>query len=208
MLGSALVLSAVHAGTARAACKNLPSHRAPRQRSTVVTSGDNAGLGNEMWATVVDRDGLVCRSPSLAATGRPMAGQPRDLGPKGQYRERLQPARRRRLRRRTVQRQSVRNGPGAGRLFGLQFSNPVDPAVAYNGPPQNRPVQRSDDRQAIGGVNVFGGGLAFTTAATCSAASASAATPRAPITWSPGACVMRSASTTCPGGVSATATTT
>ena len=47
-----------------------------------------------------------------------------------------------------------------GTLFGLQFSNPVDPAVAYKGPSihygtANDPMVG----RKIGGVNVFGGGL-------------------------------------------------
>ncbi len=49
--------------------------------------------------------------------------------------------------------------PG-GSLFGLQFSNPVDPAVAYRGNPRNY-GERNDPMvgHRIGGVNVFGGGL-------------------------------------------------
>src|SRR5690606_28508786 len=47
-------------------------------------------------------------------------------------------------------------------LFGLQFSNPVDPAVAYGGDPEaygagNDPMVG----KRAGGVNVFGGGLAL-----------------------------------------------
>jgi uncharacterized protein GlcG (DUF336 family) len=51
--------------------------------------------------------------------------------------------------------------PG-GSLFGLQFSNPVDPSVAYKGPSSNF-GKRSDPMvgNLIGGVNVFGGGLAL-----------------------------------------------
>jgi len=51
--------------------------------------------------------------------------------------------------------------PG-GSLFGLQFSNPVNDNVAYDGPAAhygtaNDPMVGSK----IGGVNVFGGGLAL-----------------------------------------------
>jgi hypothetical protein len=51
--------------------------------------------------------------------------------------------------------------PG-GSLFGLQFSNPVNDNVAYDGPSAhygtaNDPMVGSK----IGGVNVFGGGLAL-----------------------------------------------
>jgi hypothetical protein len=51
--------------------------------------------------------------------------------------------------------------PG-GSLFGLQFSNPVDPAVAYKGP-SSRYGTSNDPMVGAkpGGVNVFGGGLAL-----------------------------------------------
>ena len=51
--------------------------------------------------------------------------------------------------------------PG-GSLFGLQASNPVDTKVAYGGDPSG--YGQSDDPMVgnrIGGVNVFGGGLAL-----------------------------------------------
>jgi uncharacterized protein GlcG (DUF336 family) len=51
--------------------------------------------------------------------------------------------------------------PG-GSLFGLQESNPVDTGVAYGGNPANN--GQSNDPMVgarIGGVNVFGGGLAL-----------------------------------------------
>jgi uncharacterized protein GlcG (DUF336 family) len=51
--------------------------------------------------------------------------------------------------------------PG-GSLFGLQESNPVSTAVAYGGDPSNN-GQNNDPMVGfrIGGVNVFGGGLAL-----------------------------------------------
>jgi len=51
--------------------------------------------------------------------------------------------------------------PG-GTLYGLQHSNPVDTVVAYRGPASN--FGQEDDPMVghrIGGVNVFGGGLAL-----------------------------------------------
>jgi hypothetical protein len=51
--------------------------------------------------------------------------------------------------------------PG-GSLFGLQESNPVDTSVAYKGPSSN--FGTANDPmvgEKIGGVNVFGGGLAL-----------------------------------------------
>src|SRR5205085_2825854 len=49
-----------------------------------------------------------------------------------------------------------------GTLFGLQLSNPVDTAAAYAGPTAQ--FGQADDPMVgkqIGGVNVFGGGLAL-----------------------------------------------
>jgi hypothetical protein len=165
MLGSALGLSAVHAGTAQADCKNLPSHaQLQAQLDAVVTPpADNSGLGNEMWATIVDRDGIVCQ---VALTG----GDRGDQWPGSRVI--------------SAQKANTANAfslPGdagfggalssgnlygqvleQGSLFGLQFSNPVDPAVAYKGPPQ-RFGEANDPMvgKPIGGVNVFGGGLAL-----------------------------------------------
>src|SRR5207253_3978697 len=51
--------------------------------------------------------------------------------------------------------------PG-GSMFGLQESNPVDTSVAYKGPSSN--YGAANDPMTglkIGGVNVFGGGLAL-----------------------------------------------
>src|SRR5207302_4801296 len=50
--------------------------------------------------------------------------------------------------------------PG-GSLFGLQASNPVDTDVAYKGPSSHYGVQDPMEGSKIGGVNVFGGGLAL-----------------------------------------------
>ena len=51
--------------------------------------------------------------------------------------------------------------PG-GTLYGLQASNPVDTSIAYRGDPKNY-GQANDPMVGgrIGGVNVFGGGLAL-----------------------------------------------
>jgi Haem-degrading len=163
-LGTTLALSAVHAGTAQASCKDLPSHADLKtQLDAVVTSGGNGGLANEMWATIVDRDGIVCQ---VAFTG----GDRGDQWPGSRVI--------------SAQKANTANAfslPGdagfggalssgnlygtvleQGSLFGLQFSNPVDPAVGYKGPP-NKFGKANDPMtgKPIGGVNVFGGGLAL-----------------------------------------------
>ena len=50
-------------------------------------------------------------------------------------------------------------------LFGLQESNPVDTSAAYDGPPTQYGSPTDPLRGSrVGGVNVFGGGLALYTA--------------------------------------------
>ncbi len=133
-------------------------------------AGQNGGLGNQMWGTLVDKDGIVC---AVAFTGANRLTQwpgsrvisvqkaftaasfnlPAGTGG-------------------TVDALSTANlwtqsQPG-GSLFGLQFSNPVESAVAYGNPSvaggQARAYGTPTDPlvgRIPGGVNVFGGGLAL-----------------------------------------------
>ena len=85
--------------------------------------------------------------------------------------------------------------PG-GSLYGLQHSNPVETEVAYGNAPggEGYPANAGSFGtpqdpmvgQRIGGVDVFGGGFGIYRGASGSAASGSAATRHAPITWSAG----------------------
>ena len=126
----------------------------------------NGGLGNQMWATVVDSDGRVCAVAFTGATrwsqwpaSRVISGQKANTAaalnlPAGAGG--------------TVDALSTANlwapvQPG-GSLYGLQFSNPVDPATAYGKPadaPKYGTPQDPLVGQVAGGVNVFGGGLAL-----------------------------------------------
>jgi uncharacterized protein GlcG (DUF336 family) len=118
----------------------------------------NGGLGFDMWATILDRDGKVV-----------------DVVFSGETRGDQWPGSR------VISAQKANTGnafsldglalstanlfaavqPG-GSLFGLQESNPVDTRVAYAGPASaygkhNDPMIG----KRIGGINVFGGGLAL-----------------------------------------------
>lgn len=47
-----------------------------------------------------------------------------------------------------------------GSLFGVQFSNPIDPNLAYAGNPNNYGTHLDPAKsKRLGGINVFGGGL-------------------------------------------------
>jgi hypothetical protein len=132
----------------------------------------NGGLGNDMWGTIVDRFGIVCAVVHTGELGdqwlgsRAISAQKANTGvlfnlPAGEGG--------------TVDALSTANlwastQPG-GSLWGLQFSNPVDPRVAYGDNADGTSGADSTDEPAygadndplvgtfVGGVNVFGGGL-------------------------------------------------
>ena len=153
---------AISAGQANAqggnACKDLPSHAALQGALATAQAQANGGFGLEMWASVVNRDGIVC---AVAFTG----GNRGDQWPGSRVI--------------SAQKANTANAfslPGlalstanlysavqpGGSLFGLQESNPVDTNVAYGGNASQ--FGRPNDPMVgarIGGINVFGGGLAL-----------------------------------------------
>jgi uncharacterized protein GlcG (DUF336 family) len=129
------------------------------------TSTPNGGLGFPMWLTLVDGSGVVCTVVTSLDGTKNNADVTRDiwLGSRVISAQKANTA------------NSFSTGllalstanlyaavqPG-GSLFGLQESNPVDPLVAYHGNAAD--FGTSDDPLAgfrVGGVNVFGGGLAL-----------------------------------------------
>jgi hypothetical protein len=63
----AIGLGTVQARPAQAECAGLPSHADLRHMlKTVVDDGKNAGVGNQVWGAIADRDGVVC---AVAFTG-------------------------------------------------------------------------------------------------------------------------------------------
>jgi len=124
----------------------------------------NGGLGNNMWGTIVDNKGTVC-----AVTNTGGASTNQWLGSRVISAQKANTANAFSLDSGlggTIDTLSTANlwapvQPG-GSLFGLQFSNPVDTFVAYRGNAK-RYGKRNDPMvgRKIGGVNVFGGGLAL-----------------------------------------------
>ncbi len=120
-------------------------------------AAEDSGFDFQMWATVVARDGTVCAVARSADIGDQWPGS----------------------RAISAQKANTANAfglpnfafstanlystaqPGAN-LFGLQASNPVDPTIAYDGPYSNLGT-RVDPLvgKRMGGINVFGGGLAL-----------------------------------------------
>jgi uncharacterized protein GlcG (DUF336 family) len=142
-------------------CKDLPTHdQLAAALNAVVTGGGNAGFGLDMWATIVTRDGVVC---SVAFSGKDRGDQwPGSRVISAQKANTANAFSLPTLALSTANLYSAVQ-PG-GTLFGLQESNPVDPEVAYQGPSKNY-GQPNDPMvgQKIGGINVFGGGLALYT---------------------------------------------
>jgi uncharacterized protein GlcG (DUF336 family) len=151
-------------------CGGLPSWSQLQAALIKATITETSGLKNQMWGTIVDRNGIVC---AVAFTGSNSAAQwPGSRVISAQKANTANAF--------SLDFTSSSNGKGqatglalstanlysavqpGGSLYGLQASNPVDTSVAYAPTPDryglaNDPMVGS----RIGGVNVFGGGLAL-----------------------------------------------
>jgi uncharacterized protein GlcG (DUF336 family) len=152
------------AGTARAdddrlsVCRDVPSHAALRAALEAARAQANGGFNLEMWGTVVNRDGVVC---AVAFTGNNRGDQwPGSRAISAQKANTANAFSLNTLALSTANLYTATQ-PG-GSLFGLQESNPVSTDVAYGGDPANNGhVNDPMVGGRIGGVNVFGGGLAL-----------------------------------------------
>lgn len=161
LLAAALGLCLIPAA-ASADCAALPDHEKLRQalQASVKPSGGpgNGGLELNMWAALVDRDGAVC---AVA-----YSGQKRDdqwPGSRVIAAQKASTANAFSLKALALSTANLYSAvqPG-GSLFGLQESNPVNTENAYKGSPED--FGTTSDAMVgsrIGGVNVFGGGLAL-----------------------------------------------
>ena len=147
-------------------CEDLPDHERLTEilKEVVKDPLGNGGLGNHLWATIVNRDGVVCRVT--------FSGEDRGSQWPGSRVISAQKAT-------TANAFSLPKGAGGalpglalstanlyaavqpgGSLFGLQFSLPVDPRVAYRGNPKNHGEPRDPMvGRRVGGIDVTGGGL-------------------------------------------------
>ena len=158
MAGSLMATTAT--AQERGACQGLPSHQELRDALTAAQGQPNGGFALEMWATVVNRDGVVC---AVAFSGQSRGDQwPGSRVISAQKANTANAFSVPGLALSTANLYSAVQ-PG-GSLFGLQESNPVNVDVAYGGNPANN--GRANDPMVggrIGGINVFGGGLALYT---------------------------------------------
>lgn len=139
-------------------CKKLPSYSALKSALTTARNDTNGGFDLDMWGTIVDRDGVVC---AVAYTGATRSDQ--WPGSRVISAQKANTANAFSLNGLALSTANLYTAvqPG-GSLFGLQLSNPVDTALAYKGPSKN--YGAANDPMVggkIGGVNVFGGGLAL-----------------------------------------------
>ena len=157
-------------GSPAAACSGLPSYGDLKKALDDAVLDEGSGLNLHMWATVVNRDGIVC---AVAFSGTNRGAQwPGSRVISAQKANTANAF--------SLDSSSASNGSGimaglalstanlysavqpGGSLFGLQESNPVNVDVAYKGPSMN--FGQANDPMAggkVGGVNVFGGGLAL-----------------------------------------------
>jgi uncharacterized protein GlcG (DUF336 family) len=140
------------------ACNLLPGFQELKSALEAARGEANGGFNLDMWGTIVDRDGIVC---AVAFTGADRGSQ--WPGSRVISTQKANTANAFSLPSLAL---STANlwatvQPG-GSLFGLQESNPVSVAAAYQGPSSkfgtaNDPLVG----EKSGGINVFGGGLAL-----------------------------------------------
>jgi uncharacterized protein GlcG (DUF336 family) len=139
-------------------CRNVPSYSELKEALTTARLQPNGGFNLDMWGAVVNRDGLVC---AVAFTGNDRGAQwPGSRVISAQKANTANAFSLPGLALSTANLFSAVS-PG-GSLYGLQHSNPVNTLVAYAGP-ASRFGAANDPMvgRRIGGVNVFGGGLAL-----------------------------------------------
>src|ERR1700680_2649179 len=169
--GAALALCVAAISPAGATeCAALPSYAMLKAALISAQSQMNGGFWLQMWGTIVDRDGYVC---AVAFSGTNRGAQ--WPGSRVISAQKANTANAFSL---DSSSKSAGSGQGSGlalstanlysavnpggSLYGLQASNPVETSVAYKGPSSN--YGTANDPMVgskIGGVNVFGGGLAL-----------------------------------------------
>jgi uncharacterized protein GlcG (DUF336 family) len=147
-----------NSGDSNHACAGLPTHSQLKAALESARAQSNGGFNLDMWGTVVNRDGIVC---AVAFTGTDRGSQwPGSRVISAQKANTANAFSLAGLALSTANLYAAVQ-PG-GTLYGLQHSNPVDTETAYRGPAAN--FGENDDPMVgrrIGGVNVFGGGLAL-----------------------------------------------
>lgn len=166
MLGMVTGTILMGAGAANAACGAVTYGAFVAAANLAATETDAFGFGLPMWTTMVDETGLVCYVYSTASgtanTGA-LAGNKAWLGSRMISAQKANTANAFSLDALALSTGYIYAAvqPG-GSLYGLQHSNPVNATVAYGGSPvTNGTIADFMKNKRLGGVNVFGGGVAL-----------------------------------------------
>lgn len=159
-LALAAIITSAAAPTAASAadCPSLPDHGRLKEELARARTASNGGLNNEMWAAVVNRDGVVC---AVAFSGKDRGDQ--WPGSRLIAVQKANTANSFSLAKFAVSTANLYFAaqPG-GSLFGLSTSVPLDTQTALSGNPVDFGTPQDPlVGKAPGGVIVFGGGLAL-----------------------------------------------
>lgn len=155
---SVVALAAFSAQAESSTCKNLPSYENVKAALVQARTQNNGGFNLDMWATLVDRSGVVC---AVVYTGANTGDQ--WLGSRVISAQKANTAVAFSLPGLALSTANLYAAvqPG-GSLFGLQESNPVRADIAYSGDFKNFGTKKDPIlSKRVGGINVFGGGLAL-----------------------------------------------
>lgn len=163
------LLTSVIGTQANAACSDFTysnlqtiANNVVRATAPAANTNGTGGFGLNMWATVVDETGKVCAVVNTGGKGA-AAGNSQWLGSRVISAQKANTANAF-----SLDGVSISTGalyaavqPG-GSLYGLQESNPVDSARVYQGSPRSYGTAKDAlVGKRVGGVNVFGGGIAL-----------------------------------------------
>lgn len=157
LLAATVLATAAHAER-QPTCTDLPDYTALKAALKTAAAQKNGGFSLPMWGTIVDRSGIVC---AVAFSGDKEDSQwPGSRVISAQKANTANAFSLPGLALSTANLYAAVQ-PG-GSLYGLQASNPVDVHVAYEGNVMDY-GSNGDPMvgKRIGGVNVFGGGLAL-----------------------------------------------
>ena len=165
--GAITATLAVSASGAWATCADVPRDLLEAAISYAETfpgghGNPTGGYGLPMWATVVDETGAVCHVATSGDPGK-FAGNTEWLGSRVISAQKANTANAFSLDGYAISTANLHNATEeTGSLFGLQHSNPVDASQGYLGNPDKYGTHHDPLKgKRIGGINVFGGGLAL-----------------------------------------------
>jgi uncharacterized protein GlcG (DUF336 family) len=160
-LGGAILMAS--ATGAWAACSDISWDALNAAVATAANAKEaTGGYGLPMWATAVDETGEVCWVTTSGTAGAG-ASNAEWLGSRVISAQKANTANAFSINGYVISTANLYSAvqPG-GSLYGLQASNPVNPAAAYAGSPNNFGKKNDPLKgKRIGGINVFGGGLAL-----------------------------------------------